>query len=65
MRRSNDLLVGTIVLLVILTLTGATFWVKQTDIGERRSKVVSRCRKRARRQRGGHSRRSRWDDRGN
>ncbi|HZI41478.1 MAG TPA: MlaD family protein, partial [Gemmatimonadaceae bacterium] len=44
MRRSNDLLVGTIVLLVILTLTGATFWVKQTDIGERRSKVVARFR---------------------
>jgi len=44
MRRTNDLLVGTIVLLVILTLTGATFWVKQTDIGERRSKVVARFR---------------------
>jgi len=44
MKRSNDLLVGTIVLLVILTLTGATLWVKQTDIGERRSKVVARFR---------------------
>lgn len=44
MRRTNDLLVGTIVLVVILTLTGATFWVKQTDIGERRSKVVARFR---------------------
>ena len=42
MRRSNDLLVGTIVLLVILSLTGATLWVKQADIGERRSKVVAR-----------------------
>jgi phospholipid/cholesterol/gamma-HCH transport system substrate-binding protein len=44
MKRSNDLLVGTIVLLVILTLTGATFWAKQTDIGERRAKVVARFR---------------------
>ena len=31
MKRTNDLLVGSIVLLVILTLTGATLWVKQTD----------------------------------
>lgn len=44
MRRTNDLFVGTVVLLVILTLTGATLWVKQTDIGERRSKVVARFR---------------------
>jgi len=44
MKRTNDLLVGTIVLLVILTLTGATFWAKQTDIGDRRSKVVARFR---------------------
>ncbi|HKW45800.1 MAG TPA: MlaD family protein [Gemmatimonadaceae bacterium] len=44
MRRSNDFLVGTIVLLVILTLTGATFWAKETDIGERRAKVVARFR---------------------
>ena len=44
MRRSNDFLVGTVVLLVILTLTGATLWVKQTDIGERHSKVVARFR---------------------
>ena len=44
MRRTNDLIVGAVVLLVILTLTGATLWVKQTDIGERRSKVVARFR---------------------
>lgn len=44
MRRSNDFLVGAVVLLVILTLTGATLWVKQTDIGERHSKVVARFR---------------------
>jgi len=44
MRRSNDFLVGTVVLLVILTLTGATLWVKQSDIGERHSKVVARFR---------------------
>ena len=44
MRRTNDFLVGTIVLLVILTLTGATFWAKQSDIGERRAKVVARFR---------------------
>jgi len=44
MKRSNDFLVGMVVLAVILTLTGATLWVKQTDIGERRSKVVARFR---------------------
>jgi phospholipid/cholesterol/gamma-HCH transport system substrate-binding protein len=44
MRRTNDYLVGMVVLLVILTLTGATLWVKQTDLGERRSKVVARFR---------------------
>lgn len=44
MKRTNDLLVGSVVLLVILTLTGATLWVKQTDIGERRSRVVARFR---------------------
>jgi len=44
MKRSNDFLVGAVVLAVILTLTGATLWVKQTDIGERRSKVVARFR---------------------
>ena len=44
MRRTNDFVVGAVVLLVILTLTGATLWVKQTDIGERRSKVVARFR---------------------
>lgn len=42
MKRSNDLLVGTAVIAVILTLTGATLWVKQADIGEKRSKVVAR-----------------------
>jgi phospholipid/cholesterol/gamma-HCH transport system substrate-binding protein len=42
MRRRNDFLVGTAVILVILSLTGATLWVKQTDIGERRSLVVAR-----------------------
>jgi phospholipid/cholesterol/gamma-HCH transport system substrate-binding protein len=44
MKRTNDYFVGVVVLLVILTLTGATLWVKQTDIGERRSKVVARFR---------------------
>lgn len=42
MKRTNDLLVGTAVIAVILTLTGATLWVKQADIGEKRSKVVAR-----------------------
>jgi phospholipid/cholesterol/gamma-HCH transport system substrate-binding protein len=42
MKRTNDLLVGTAVIAVILTLTGATLWVKQSDIGEKRSKVVAR-----------------------
>ena len=44
MRRKNDFFVGMVVLAVILTLTGATLWVKQADIGERRSKVVARFR---------------------
>lgn len=44
MRRTNDFLVGAITLLVILTLTGATLWVKQSDIGERHAKVVARFR---------------------
>ena len=44
MRRKNDFVVGMVVLAVILTLTGATLWVKQSDIGERRSKVVARFR---------------------
>ena len=42
MKRGNDLVVGAVVLLVILTLTAATLWVKQTDINDRRSKVVAR-----------------------
>ncbi|HEV8234756.1 MAG TPA: MlaD family protein, partial [Gemmatimonadaceae bacterium] len=42
MKRTNDLLVGTAVIAVILTLTGATLWVKQADIGEKRSRVVAR-----------------------
>lgn len=44
MKRSNDFLVGSVVLLVILTLTGATLWVKQSDIGERHARVVARFR---------------------
>lgn len=42
MRRANDLLVGGVVLVVIVLLTGATLWVKQSDIGEGRSKAVAR-----------------------
>ena len=42
MRRRNDFLVGMAVILVIVSLTGATLWVKQADIGERRSSVVAR-----------------------
>lgn len=42
MRPRNDFLVGSAVILVIVSLTGATLWVKQTDIGERRSRVVAR-----------------------
>jgi len=44
MKRTNDFYVGAITLLVIVTLTGATLWVKQTDIGERRTHVVARFR---------------------
>ena len=42
MRRRNDFLVGTAVIFIICSLTGATLWVKQTDIGERRARVVAR-----------------------
>ena len=42
MKRRNDLLVGIAVLVVLVSLTGATLWVKQTDLGERRSRVVAR-----------------------
>jgi phospholipid/cholesterol/gamma-HCH transport system substrate-binding protein len=41
-RRANDVLVGTVVLLVVLTLTGATLWVKQTDWREHSPRVVAR-----------------------
>src|SRR5436309_8407654 len=44
MKRRNDFLVGVVTLLVILTLTGATIWVRQSDLGERHSKVVARFR---------------------
>ena len=44
MKRSNDFFVGAVVLLVILVLTGATLWVKQSDIGERQTRVVARFR---------------------
>ena len=44
MKRSNDFLVGAVVLSVILALTGATLWVKQSDIGERQTRVVARFR---------------------
>ncbi len=42
MKRSNDFIVGLSVLVVGAALVGATLWVKQADVGERRSKVVAR-----------------------
>ena len=42
MKRKNDLLVGAVVLVVIFSLIGTTLWVQQTDIKDRRSKVVAR-----------------------
>lgn len=44
MKRTNDFLVGAVVLFVIVSLTGATLWMKQTDIGEHRTDVVARFR---------------------
>jgi phospholipid/cholesterol/gamma-HCH transport system substrate-binding protein len=41
-RRTSDLIVGTAVLAVVATLTGATLWVKEADIGEQRTRVVAR-----------------------
>ncbi|HKO14874.1 MAG TPA: MlaD family protein [Gemmatimonadaceae bacterium] len=42
MHRSNDLLVGAVVLAVALGVSGATLWVKQADIGRHRDRVVAR-----------------------
>ena len=42
MRRANDVIVGAVVILVSLATIGATLWVKQSDIGSRRERVVAR-----------------------
>lgn len=42
MKRSNDFVVGLAVLGIAFSLIGATLWVKQTDVGERRAHVVAR-----------------------
>lgn len=42
MKRSNDFIVGLSVLGIGFSLIGATLWVKQADVGERRTHVVAR-----------------------
>lgn len=42
MKRANDFIVGLSVLGIGLSLVAATLWVKQTDVGERRTRVVAR-----------------------
>ena len=41
MKRANDLVVGTTILVGIVLLVAATLWVKQSDIGRRRTSVTA------------------------
>lgn len=43
-RRSNDFLVGLVVILGIGAIVAATLWVSQADIGDRRARVLARFR---------------------
>lgn len=42
--RVNDVIVGLVVIVAIVTLLGATLWVREADVGERRARVVARFR---------------------
>lgn len=42
MKRANDFLVGISVLVVAVSIVGATIWANQSDIGQRRSRVFAR-----------------------
>lgn len=42
MKRTNDMIVGAVVLVVLVGITAAVLWMKQTDIGERRARVTAR-----------------------
>ena len=44
MKRSNDFVVGAVVLLGIAAIVGATLWMKQADIGRKRERIVARFR---------------------
>lgn len=44
MKRANDFVVGLTILLAIVIVTGATLWVKQTDLGRRKETVIARFR---------------------
>lgn len=44
MKRTNDFLVGAVVLVVGVALVGAILWVQQTDVGQREQHVVARFR---------------------
>lgn len=42
MKRSNDLIVGSVVIVAIAIILAATLWLKQADIGHRRRELVVR-----------------------
>jgi phospholipid/cholesterol/gamma-HCH transport system substrate-binding protein len=44
MKRANDVLVGTVVLIVIAALVTGVLWVKQSDIGRRQNEAVAHFR---------------------
>lgn len=44
MKRANDVLVGSVVLIVIAALVAGILWVKQSDIGRRQSEIVAHFR---------------------
>src|SRR4026208_1032740 len=44
MKRSNDVVVGVVVLGVLAATIGATAWVKQADVGGRKHEVVAHFR---------------------
>jgi phospholipid/cholesterol/gamma-HCH transport system substrate-binding protein len=44
MKRANDFAVGLTILVAIGVITASIFWIKQSDIGQRRSRFVARFR---------------------
>lgn len=44
MKRSNDLIVGAVIVFAAVAITGATLWTRQADIGRRHERVSARFR---------------------